>query len=114
MIVADGGDVALFVCDIGEMQEDVDDTVVGLIEPWPLEMVCEGDTAPVSCGAWQCSLCNLATALTLCMHLAQPHSRQPHIPSHPLVVPQWNNAILTFRLSYMVMDCQTWSNLSPI
>jgi hypothetical protein len=50
-IVSDDAVVASFTCDIGEVQEDADDTGLGLIESCVLRIVCEEKTAPVSCGA---------------------------------------------------------------
>jgi hypothetical protein len=49
--VSDNAGVASFACDIGEVREDADDTGLGLIESCVLKIVCEEETAPVSCGA---------------------------------------------------------------
>jgi hypothetical protein len=46
--VSDNAGVASFACDIGEVREDAG---LGLIESCVLKIVCEEETAPVSCGA---------------------------------------------------------------
>jgi hypothetical protein len=95
----DDAGVASFGCDIGEVQEDADDTGLGLIESCVLKIFCEEKTAPVQYPAAhrKVNLYHLATALKLWTRLAQPPSRQPHIPCHTPMLPSLGDSAVEQR-----------------